>query len=105
MRTPTSVNFYSHTRNRAQACSDAWSRHSCFLKLTIPQNNKWLSKKPNQCELAFWEDTADFVGWTVVDFKTDSRIRNITLPIHFTSKGLRPRSGESYERSGKRHRA
>ena len=30
-------------------------------------------------DLAFYEDTPDFAGWTVVDFKTDREIETISV--------------------------
>ena len=32
-------------------------------------------------DLAFYEDTSDFVGWTVVDFKTDREVEAMSLYI------------------------
>ena len=36
-------------------------------------------------DLAFHEDTADFVGWTVVDFKTDRDLNAMSLYIAHVS--------------------
>ena len=30
-------------------------------------------------DLAFYEDTSDFVGWTVVDFKTDREVESMAV--------------------------
>jgi ATP-dependent helicase/nuclease subunit A len=32
-------------------------------------------------DLAFYEDTSDFVGWTVVDFKTDRELEAMSVYI------------------------
>ena len=32
-------------------------------------------------DLAFYEDTSDFVGWTVVDFKTDREVEAMSVYI------------------------